>query len=95
MLFLKSDLPTPKIFGDSPGGILIDPGIGFGKTFNHNLTLIKHLDFFQDLDCPWSSGLPGRPLSDNLPKGKPPERDWGTAATPGLRLAGGPPGPGP
>lgn len=31
--------------------IAIDPGIGFGKTFEHNLTLLKNLETFADLGC--------------------------------------------
>jgi dihydropteroate synthase len=30
--------------GVDPGQIVIDPGIGFGKTFSHNLSLLAHLD---------------------------------------------------
>ena len=32
--------------------IIVDPGIGFGKTLAHNLSLLKHLARFQDLGCP-------------------------------------------
>ncbi len=32
--------------------ILIDPGIGFGKKLEHNLSLIKDLHRFADLHCP-------------------------------------------
>jgi|YelNatPaOPRAMG01_1025707.scaffolds.fasta_scaffold04713_6 dihydropteroate synthase len=32
--------------------IIIDPGIGFGKTLEHNLILINHLDYFSDLNRP-------------------------------------------
>ncbi len=32
--------------------IIVDPGIGFGKTFDHNFLLLKHLDQFQSLDVP-------------------------------------------
>jgi dihydropteroate synthase len=32
--------------------IIIDPGIGFGKTLEHNLTLINNLDYFSDLKKP-------------------------------------------
>ena len=32
--------------------IIIDPGIGFGKTLDHNLKLIANLDAFQKLGCP-------------------------------------------
>ena len=32
--------------------IALDPGIGFGKTLDHNLTLFKHMDEFHALGCP-------------------------------------------
>lgn len=32
--------------------ICLDPGIGFGKTHQHNLTLIRHCDAFHQLGCP-------------------------------------------
>ena len=32
--------------------IILDPGIGFGKTYAHNLTLINHLNAFSVLDLP-------------------------------------------
>ena len=31
--------------------IAIDPGIGFGKTFEHNLQLLRNLDRFVNLGC--------------------------------------------
>lgn len=33
-------------------GIAVDPGIGFGKTVEHNLSLMKHLDMLASLDRP-------------------------------------------
>lgn len=32
--------------------IIVDPGIGFGKTIDHNLAIIKHLDSFHTLGQP-------------------------------------------
>lgn len=32
--------------------IMVDPGIGFGKTLAHNLTLIRGLSLFHGLGCP-------------------------------------------
>jgi dihydropteroate synthase len=32
--------------------ICLDPGIGFGKTHQHNLTLMAHCDRFHELGCP-------------------------------------------
>lgn len=61
--------------------ILIDPGIGFGKTFDHNLTLIKRLDYFQDLDRPLVLGTSRKAFIGRLTGQEPLNRDWGTAAT--------------
>ena len=35
----------------------MDPGIGFGKTVEHNLALIRHLDRLETLDAPILIGL--------------------------------------
>ena len=32
--------------------VIIDPGIGFGKTLEHNLFILKHLDSFTTHGCP-------------------------------------------
>ncbi|MEX2202057.1 MAG: dihydropteroate synthase [Dongiaceae bacterium] len=37
--------------------IAIDPGIGFGKTLDHNLHLIRNLDLLLDLGCPILIGV--------------------------------------
>ena len=38
--------------GISRQKIIIDPGIGFGKTFDHNFLLLKHIHEFLDLNVP-------------------------------------------
>ncbi|MBL4740765.1 MAG: dihydropteroate synthase [Sneathiella sp.] len=37
--------------------IIIDPGVGFGKTVDHNLVLLKGLRFFHALGCPILLGV--------------------------------------
>ncbi len=37
--------------------IMLDPGIGFGKTLAHNLTLIRGLSLFHGLGCPILLGV--------------------------------------
>ncbi len=37
--------------------VVIDPGFGFGKTIDHNYTLLKHLSIFSMLDSPILVGL--------------------------------------
>jgi dihydropteroate synthase len=55
--------------------IALDPGIGFGKTLQHNLELISGLSSFHDLGCPlllgvsrkrWLGELTGRGVDDRL-----------------------------
>lgn len=43
--------------GISRSGIVIDPGIGFGKTLAHNLALIRGLSLFHGLGCPILLGV--------------------------------------
>lgn len=38
--------------GIEPGSIVLDPGIGFGKTAEHNLQILSHIREFQDLGYP-------------------------------------------
>jgi dihydropteroate synthase len=61
--------------------IVLDPGIGFGKTWQHNLSILNNLNVFLDLGCPLLVGpsrkaFIGRIL--DLPAGE--ERDIGTLA---------------
>ncbi len=50
--FLNQAILRAERSGVSKSKIIIDPGIGFGKTVEHNLFLINHLNEFQDLDVP-------------------------------------------
>ena len=55
--FLKQRINVCINAGIKHENIIIDPGFGFGKTLEHNLTLFKHLDEFEDLDCPLLVGV--------------------------------------
>lgn len=50
--FLQDAINHAITAGVKPGFVIVDPGIGFGKTVNHNLRLLKHLDALADLDVP-------------------------------------------
>jgi dihydropteroate synthase len=43
--------------GISRAQIVVDPGIGFGKTLQHNLTLLRGLPLFHALGCPILLGV--------------------------------------
>lgn len=50
--FLREAAAGAQEHGIPPSKILVDPGIGFGKTIANNLTLIKNLVRFQTLGLP-------------------------------------------
>lgn len=50
--FLADAVDRATAAGIRHSNIIIDPGIGFGKTLEHNLLLIKHLHAFSALDVP-------------------------------------------
>ncbi len=47
--YLADRVAACAAIGVSPARILVDPGIGFGKTVEHNVTLIRELRRFCDL----------------------------------------------
>ena len=50
--FLKDAMDRALVAGVTRDRIIIDPGIGFGKTYGHNLTLINRLSALKALDAP-------------------------------------------
>ncbi len=55
--FLEDRLQASIQGGCSPANILIDPGFGFGKTRQHNITLLQNLRSFAGLGQPLLVGL--------------------------------------
>ncbi len=53
--------------------IAVDPGIGFGKTIDHNLELLKSLEAFRALDCPLVLGASRKSMIARLSKGEAPK----------------------
>jgi dihydropteroate synthase len=71
--FFQQQIETAKKTGISQ--LIIDPGIGFGKTLEHNLQILKHLDAFKTLGCPLLVGpsrksfigtITGLPVNERL-----------------------------
>ena len=61
--------------------LIIDPGIGFGKTFDHNLQVIDGLDQFRSLNRPILLGSSRKAFIGHILGNEPLERDTGTMAT--------------
>jgi dihydropteroate synthase len=55
--FLQLRLSAAQAAGISLERLVIDPGFGFGKTLEHNLELLRHLDRFIDMGVPILAGL--------------------------------------
>ena len=50
--FLRQAVDQAVQAGIPADRIIVDPGIGFGKTFDHNLELMGRLDALHELGCP-------------------------------------------
>ena len=80
--FLAERMAFAEGAGIARKRLIIDPGIGFGKTLEHNLLLMKHLDQFHSLGVPVLVGASRkRFIGSVLGIENPAERIWGTAAT--------------
>ena len=52
LIFFRERITWLEKNGVSRNRLIIDPGLGFGKTREHNLTILKHLDRFSELGLP-------------------------------------------
>ncbi|THJ24602.1 MAG: dihydropteroate synthase [Nitrospira sp. CG24E] len=60
--------------------IILDPGIGFGKLLQHNLTLIAELHRFMQYECPLLVGVSQKSFLGQLITRPVQDRQWATAA---------------
>ncbi len=67
--------------GIDPNRVIIDPGIGFGKTIKQNLQILKCLDVFKRLNKPILLGTSRKSFIGNLLNLPVTERVEGTLAT--------------
>jgi len=82
---IESDLTTAIHIAESRGversHIVIDPGIGFGKTLEQNLAIINHLERFECLELPLMIGTSRKSFIGRLTGQPEGERVFGTAAS--------------
>jgi dihydropteroate synthase len=79
--FFQERLDFARSRGISPEYLILDPGIGFGKTREHNLEIINRLDAFLELGYPLMLGPSRKAFIGkilDLPNGE--VRDVGTLA---------------
>ena len=75
--------------GVAKNQIMLDPGIGFGKTLMHNLDLLAQLRTFTKLGFPLLVGPSRKGFIGELVKQSVQDRTWGTAAAIALAVEQG------
>jgi dihydropteroate synthase len=78
--FFSKRLLWAKAQGVERGRFIIDPGIGFGKTVDHNLTILKRTSEFNELGCPVLIGHSRKSFIGKLLGSEVTDRDGATAA---------------
>jgi dihydropteroate synthase len=68
--------------------IVVDPGIGFGKTIAHNLALLDQLSLFHGLGVPLLIGVSRKGFIARLSADEPVERRLGGSLAAGLAAIG-------
>src|SRR6185503_12224360 len=82
---IETDLAQAIRLAESRGvkrrQIIVDPGIGFGKTLEQNLAIINHLDRFESFGLPLMIGTSRKSFIGKLTGREAGDRLFGTAAS--------------
>ena len=93
-VFLADAATSAMAAGVERSAIVVDPGIGFGKSYDHNLALLSAMDAIVDIGFPVllgtsRKGFLGTILEPSRGSTAPKDRDGATAATIALAVAEG------
>lgn len=81
LAFFQIQIERASECGIDRSNIIIDPGIGFAKTYQQNIELVRQLDQFEILDLPLLVGVSRKSfIGKILDQPDPNRRLWGTAA---------------
>lgn len=89
--FLKERIDFAEDQGIPPEKIIIDPGLGFGKSLEegHNLLILKYLQKFRELGKPVLIGPSRKAFIGRILNLPPAERDEGTMAAVAIAILNG------
>jgi dihydropteroate synthase len=88
--FLGDAITIARACGVPTHLIAIDPGIGFGKTLDHNLEILRHIADFKDLRSPILMGVSRKSFIGVIcDRPDPRDRLYGTIAACNACVAGG------
>ncbi len=87
--FLEEAAARAVRAGMPPEHVILDPGIGFGKTADHNLRVLQQLPRLVALGFPTLVGTSRKSTIGKLTGRDPDDRIYGTAATTALAIGAG------
>jgi dihydropteroate synthase len=87
--YLTDRIAALRAAGVSSESIAIDPGVGFGKTLEHNLTLLRHLDALAAMAHPVVVGVSRKSFIGSVGAGEKGERLSGSLAAATLAVSRG------
>jgi dihydropteroate synthase len=71
--YLEERIKLCQAAGVARERIAIDPGVGFGKTLEHNIDVLSRLEVFRRLGCPLALGVSRKSFIAALSKDEPPK----------------------
>lgn len=87
--FLEERIHFALDHGVDRSQIIVDPGIGFGKTVSHNLTLIRNLHLFRSLNRPILLGASRKRFIGSVLDRPVEEREVGSAVAHSFAISSG------
>jgi dihydropteroate synthase len=87
--FLARSIEIARKAGVPDRAIMLDPGVGFGKTVEQNLIAIRRVDALADMGFPVLLGTSRKSLIGHIIQRTPEERVFGTVATSVIGWAAG------
>jgi dihydropteroate synthase len=81
-LFLQQKIDEALKIGIKKEHLIIDPGIGFAKNYQQNITILRNIDRFKQMGYPLLIGTSRKSfIGQILEKNEPKDRVWGTAGS--------------
>ena len=78
--YLEARITFAEDAGIDRSNIIVDPGIGFGKTLAHNISILKHVAIFHGLGCPLLVGASRKRMIGDIGGGEADSRLGGSLA---------------
>jgi dihydropteroate synthase len=87
--YLRGRVSAAELAGIAPDRIAVDPGFGFGKNLEHNLTLLRELKALRALGVPVAAGLSRKGMLGRITGREAGERVYASVAAALLAVQNG------